>query len=583
MTIEDFVQFLLGLAGLDPSGVIDLSQRLAAEIADRKAKDTEFLDLVDFAVKHVLKAGADDVAFADAAGRIVALVGKSGLALPGLRLQPMHALLGDNIPVTDPAGRIAAYLYRGDGFTEAEIAAHNDRAMAQSASLRLRLNTVTASLGWALNQFMGYGQSLMASWETFPVKTTTGRDDVLMLGQSTRPGGNHNATSATPLGDTVLRTAVATAQRQDTGALLDAAQQAALPAGDTALGEDPLVAACIFARQLQLQHLGVRALPERRFVLTNCAVGGKTVERLSKGASPELFNRLRTMTSAVKTAAAGSSHGLAAVLYMQGEDNYVAANGGTTDKATYKTLLRQLRADIQADLCTGITGQTEMPAFITYQTGGGFTVDATDLSIGEAQFELSLENQGWYLAAPSYPVTDKGFHLDANGARWLACQFGKAIHEVVTLRRVWRPLSPLAVVARGRTVLASFHLPSGTPLQFQDVWVGNEAKSYPAAGFTIIDAVGGVPITGVRIAAPAVVELALARPLVGAANLYYGRQTEANGGGNLCDSDPTIAPFNYEYAAGSGDYASANIPALVGKPYPLWNWCVAFKRPIAMH
>jgi hypothetical protein len=48
----------------------------------------------------------------------------------------------------------------------------------------------------------------------------------------------------------------------------------------------------------------------------------------------------------------------------------------------------------------------------------------------------------------------------------------------------------------------------------------------------------------------------------------------------LRDSDGTQAVDLYEYSAGSGQYPEANIPELVGRPYPLWNWCVAFSRPI---
>ncbi len=50
-----------------------------------------------------------------------------------------------------------------------------------------------------------------------------------------------------------------------------------------------------------------------------------------------------------------------------------------------------------------------------------------------AQWEASVEIPGLFLAAPCYPVTDKGGHLDANGYRWLGAQFGKAMHAVLDL------------------------------------------------------------------------------------------------------------------------------------------------------
>lgn len=63
--------------------------------------------------------------------------------------------------------------------------------------------------------------------------------------------------------------------------------------------------------------------------------------------------------------------------------------------------------------------------------------------------------------------------------------------------------------------------------------------------------------------------------------LWYADQTVHGGYGNLRDSDPTVASQVYEYREGSGQYPAASIPELVGRPYPLWNWCVAFRAELA--
>lgn len=99
-------------------------------------------------------------------------------------------------------------------------------------------------------------------------------------------------------------------------------------------------------------------------------------------------------------------------------------------------------------------------------------------------------------------------------------------------------------------------------------------------GFTIIDAIGVVPIQSVEIVGDAVTGLRVGRPLLPPANVYLGRQAESFGCTNICDTDETIAPFTFDYAAGSGDYAGENIGALVGKPYPLWNWACRQKLAI---
>jgi hypothetical protein len=128
-----------------------------------------------------------------------------------------------------------------------------------------------------------------AGVEAWPAKTLSGRPDVLMIGQSTRPGGLHPSPNPTPLGDAAFRAAIATVQCQTNGSLYTASQQAALPVGNGALGEDPGVGAMLFARRMFLQRIGQQAADDRRFVITNVAVTGRSIEELSKGASPELL------------------------------------------------------------------------------------------------------------------------------------------------------------------------------------------------------------------------------------------------------------------------------------------------------
>jgi hypothetical protein len=43
-----------------------------------------------------------------------------------------------------------------------------------------------------------------------------------------------------------------------------------------------------------------------------------------------------------------------------------------------------------------------------------------------------------------------------------------------------------------------------------------------------------------------------------------------------------LASQIYEFREGSGQYPAANLPELVGRPYPLWNWCVAFRTALEL-
>ncbi|MBL1963817.1 hypothetical protein ELE51_29100, partial [Klebsiella pneumoniae] len=95
-----------------------------------------------------------------------------------------------------------------------------------------------------------------------------------------------------------------------------------------------------------------------------------------------------------------------------------------TDRAEYRALLRKLIDDVITDT-TAITGQTEPPLTVLYQTSGSWTRDSTNMSIGEAQLDICAADANVMMASPAYAVTDKGGHLDANGYRWLGMQFGK--------------------------------------------------------------------------------------------------------------------------------------------------------------
>ncbi len=119
------------------------------------------------------------------------------------------------------------------------------------------------------------------------------------------------------------------------------------------------------------------------------------------------------------------------------------------------------------------------------------------------------------------------------------------------------------------------------PLKFTLPYVVNTATDYSGKGFRITDSAGSVSISSISIVSDTVVEIVPARAIDEAtAHVWYAPKTTFNGCGCLTDSDDALARENYTYAAGTGMYASADIPALVGKPYPLANWAVAFHLPV---
>ncbi|CAN7332488.1 hypothetical protein LJR143_001683 [Pseudoxanthomonas sp. LjRoot143] len=465
-------------------------------------------------------------------------------------------------------------------FSQAEINALNAVAHSSVRNALAEFNTEVARPVWDYNHFIMYGQSLSTGQEGWPALSKVGRHGNLMLGNCSRPLSGSSAGWTSVGGVDVLQPLVAAVQ-DGAGAVMSDAAVAALAPGAQNLGEDPLVEMVNFAKHQHNLRLMVVNDTAHTFVGTSCGVSGKTIEQLGKGAAPELYLRMTEASSKVSLLASGQgkSYGVVGVAFLQGEYNYVTDFGGATSKAAYKANLSDLYDDIEADVVNAIAGQSAPPLFVTYQTGAAYTRDADGLSIGMAQWELSQERRNWVLACPVYPYTDKGGHMDANGYRWIGAQFGKVWHRVVALGQDWKPLSPISAIKRSREILISFHVPVA-PLTFDLPYVQTTATDFPFKGFEVLDVNGNVTISSIAIIADSVVKIALAEDTDGTVQVRYAGKDANNGHGCLRDSDPTVADASYVYEEGTGQYPAANIPALVGKPYPLHNWCVAFQIPV---
>lgn len=448
--------------------------------------------------------------------------------------------------------------------------------LALSAAPSRAINPNVQRAASRLNLFLTTGQSLSNGMEGWPAKS---RDPVAgnyMIGGAVRPN-SRMGTAWAPVGAAALNPLKAVVQTVDMDSILTDAQVAALAPGSGNFGESFDVGAVNFFRKCWLNHYGLVTDPARENVVVNVGVDGRTIEDLSKGSSTNLWNRLVTGVAATKAIAQnmGASLSLPAILFAQGEWNY-ADQGGVQTKLGYKNKVRQYRADIVADACVGALGQAAPPAFITYQTSAGYTVDTNDLAIGQAQLELALEEDNWFLAAPSYPFTDKYGHLTPNGYRWLGMQYGKVMFRVLVLGQDWKPLHIREATITGREIVLDYLVPE-PPLAFAMPYIADAAADYADKGYRVLVNGAYAAIESLDLVGQTLVRLRLAAaPPKGAqVKILYASKAGSDGNGCLRDSDPTVAPYQYEYQAGSGDYPSANIPALVGKPYPLHNWACA--------
>ncbi|EWD94961.1 hypothetical protein DNK69_10495 [Klebsiella pneumoniae] len=463
-----------------------------------------------------------------------------------------------------------------------DISRRNAANLAAAAAARDEINTRIARPVYDYNILITDGQSLSNGNEGWAAlsKDIRATLNINMLGDSVRPK-NENGSTFTPLNGAEIRPARAVVQDliapPDGGNLMTDEAVAALPRGANNFGETVDIGAMWMWREMQLQFRGL-ATDERKIVAVNCGVGGQIIEHLSKGHSWGFYNRIISAVTQIKAIAdtEGKTCGVVGFLYLGNEYNYDSTKGGATDRAEYRALLRKLIDDVITDT-TAITGQTEPPLTVLYQTSGSWTRDSTNMSIGEAQLDICAADANVMMASPAYAVTDKGGHLDANGYRWLGMQFGKVLHRAIDRRQNWRPLQPLSVTLSGTFLRADF-LVWSPPLQFRSCYVGSSPTTYAAKGFRVTDDAGDVPVTRVEIVADTVVDITLGRETTGDVYLWYASQTGSNGNGNLFDSDTTVAVANYEFHEGTGQYPESNIPELVNRPYPLNNPCVAFRR-----
>ena len=441
----------------------------------------------------------------------------------------------------------------------------------------------------ANNLIVGLGQSLMTAQECWPYLPRTAESRTFMMGSSVRPS-TFNQPGFTPQGSAVLNALVSTveAQTNTSRTPLSDAAIAALSAGNGAEGESILTAA---VRQLARGYADQRGDLTPAFVAANAAVSGRTIEALSKGASPDLYSRgtgaLTALKGIVDPGGTLNNYQVAAAIIAQGEWNYNSTYGGTQDYTTYLNLLKQLRTDYNADWAA-VSGQTEPPAWLTYVTSGNFVIDSVNMAISNAQVDFALSTPGVWCFGPAYAVNDKGGHLQPNGSRWMGAMAGKVLRKVMVERLGFEPLTPVRITSSGQSIFV--HFATTTPLQFQPCYVGSgtsvTSTTYSAYGFRVSDDAGALTITNVSIVGSTIVRIDVSRAL--STNPFVWYASAATGGnGNLCNSDPTRSDDVFEFLTslpgnpgGSGMYASENIAALVNNPYPLWDWCVPFRRAV---
>lgn len=408
-------------------------------------------------------------------------------------------------------------------------------------------------------QIIIYGQSLACGTESAVALTTQAQDGVYMVGDHAHhEPGNEVTTGIYPCKNSGY--------------------------------EAPIVAA---AHHFAAMYRRYRD-PNQMFLANSIGLGGRSIERLSKGCTSygyeDLYqDRFLDYLEDTKTSveAEGKTVKCVAVIFMQGEYNYDSYNAGqgfvngtngTTDKDEYKAYLHQLKKDMQADIMAAY-GQSEPPLFFVYQTGGKFITNA-ESSINMAQQEMAAECEDAILLGSAMPCPRfNGGHMTSNGYRWQGEMIGKQLASTFLWGYAAQTVLDRNMTVEGDRIRIDYEVPM-PPL----VADGYTVQPQENLGFVVL-------VDGVRIGIQQVeihntsVTLTCDRQLSGTVTVKYAGNVVGDknhrGIGNLRDSDPYRGRYCYAEDADevstegtAVDYhpTDANGEALTGKRYPLYNW-----------
>ena len=499
----------------------------------------------------------------------------------GLRFQDPE---GFYIDVLDNFGRYLLGDSGGGGSSSVDVVSIQDlKNKAYAAEVSRRVLTRLKFPTDAYNHFIMECQSLGMGFMSWPAVSKAPKYGNLMLGGSVRPAST-SANAFTPLGVNAWQPLKAVVQSVAGGEILTDADQQALARAAVNDGESPVVAAVNGFRRHFLEAHCLNSDPSRLFVASTVGVSNQSIESLMD--DTKYYNRVVECVTKAKALAdaEGKSYSVTAIEFVQGERNYELG----TSKASYKTLLGQLRSKLFSTI-RGITGQTTDPAWFMYQTGFTYTpnpatqpLNAVELWVGMAQYEFCQENENCFMIGPNYQLPDKGGHLMTNGSRWLGCYFAKAKDRVLNQRRPFKPLAPIEFKCIGVDIFGSYYV-DYPPLKFQSPFRGGVRTAIANKGFRVFSNIQNDPagigeevsVVSVEIAADTIIKVSCATEPQGLIRVVYGMYQQY-GQGMITDSDPYVPDEIYEYDPQFTQWPEENIAELIGKPYPMENWSIAF-------
>ena len=521
-------------------------------------------------------------------------VGVDGMMVSGETLQVGNLTLApgdtDSLVLADPDGLV---VFDSDdlGVESEDVAALESVYAARDAA-----NVAYAAAGsndlmpmvqgivrGKVNIILTYGQSPDRSSRGYPPLTTTqpsySDEHVYSLGQACRPTNSFSTTYG-PLTSSAIYPLRAVSHN-DAGTILDSAALEALGPDASIPGEGSAISATYWLRQQWLASVGLEEDATTPFILLSCGVGGQSLASLSKGASPEYYNRIISGLTQIRDHAtfAGKEFSVALIKYTQGEQDYADGTGGDhPDVASYMAGVQQLRDDINADIEAIFANGQKPPAFFISQTSGRLmTTSSTNLHVGTAQLRLVTEVDGFFPVTPNFPVVNvTSAHPDNNGYRWLGQYEGRAWSQVLVHGRRPNIVYPRRATWEAATGEIVIDLCStGGPVVAGQPWDGFTQTDLDNFGISAKVGATVVALDNVRLVGAMTIAAVPATTLSAAPLVQFGTRVNSNGYIGLRCPSRQVAPEVYTFIPDAGQDPAANIPALIGQPYNLDDWCWA--------
>ncbi|MDB6133304.1 MAG: Endo,4-beta-xylanase precursor [Verrucomicrobiales bacterium] len=292
------------------------------------------------------------------------------------------------------------------------------------------------------------------------------------------------------------------------------------------------------------------------FLQSNHAYGGARMTLIQKGTTPYSNGLIEIQKAYAIATALGRRYEFLAYCLEHGQ----ADENQSTGAGPYETLLRQLRADIDAD-AKAITGQTRSVHLFTNQDSSWSHYTKTTPGAAIGQWLASVNDPYVVCVCPEYflPFKGDGVHITNVASYRIGEYYAKAILQTLFGKGKFKPLQPVAVSQSISEVVVEFNN------AYALAWDTSIVTAAAAYGFELT----GAAITGTPVIDGSLVRI----PKSGTATaVAYAYTATLSPPGTATNGGPVTGP--------RGNLRQSNPDVSLRDNAPLYDWSVHFIKSL---